>query len=99
MLVSNEQVKISDFGLARKQREDSDYYASKGGSNDLPIYWYAPECMATFKFSTKGDVWSYGVTLWEIFTFGDNPNAYLGPVVRPAQSVQMAFRLVSAEVF
>jgi serine/threonine protein kinase len=94
LLVSNVQVKISDFGLARKQREESDYYASKGGSNDLPICWYAPECIQTFKFSTKGDVWSYGVTLWEMFTFGDNPNQYLGPIVRQAQSVQMAFQSV-----
>ena len=95
LLVSNDQIKISDFGLARQQLENSDYYKSKGSSNDLPIYWYAPECLSSFKFSTKGDVWSYGVTLWEMFTLGDNPNSHLGPIVRQAQSVQMAFKRVS----
>lgn len=95
LLVSSDQIKISDFGLARKQLEDSDYYKSKGNSSDLPIYWYAPECLSTFKFTTKGDVWSYGVTLWEMFTLGDNPNAHLGTIVRQARSAQDAFRLVS----
>lgn len=98
LLVSTDQIKISDFGLARQQLEESDYYKSKGNSNDLPIYWYSPECLATFKFSTKGDVWSYGVTLWEMFTIGDNPNVYLGPFVRQANSVQMAFQNVSAHI-
>ena len=91
--VSEEHVKISDFGLAREQMENSDYYKSKGTSTDLPIYWYAPECLMTLKFSTKGDVWSYGTTLWEMFTIGENPATYLGPVVRRA-SPHMAFQNV-----
>ena len=94
LLVSSEQVKISDFGLARKQKEDADYYKAKRNDTDLPIYWYSPETLEDFKVSTKGDVWSYGVTLWEMFTLGDNPSAYLGGVVRQAQSAQMAFKSV-----
>ena len=38
-----------------------------------PLKWYAPECIYFFKFDTKSDVWSYGVTLWEAFTFGSRP--------------------------
>ena len=94
LLVSSDQVKISDFGLARKQKEDADYYKAKSKDTDLPIYWYAPECLKDFKFSTKGDVWSYGVTLWEMFTLGDNPSTYLGHVVRGAQTPQMVFEQV-----
>ena len=60
--------------------EESDYYKSKTTS-DLPVYWYSPECLDTFKFSTKGDVWSYGVTLWEMFTLGDKPSRLLNPVM------------------
>ncbi len=97
LLVSNEQVKISDFGLARQQKEDTDYYKAKNNDTDLPIYWYSPECLESFKFSTKGDVWSYGVTLWEMFTIGDNPSAYLGQAVRLAQTAQMAFKAVSTQ--
>jgi len=76
LVVSEREIKISDFGLARQRFEDKDYYQGKN-AKDLPIYWYAPECLETLKFTHKSDVWSYGVTLWEIFTFGELPTPYL----------------------
>ncbi|CAG2220521.1 SHARK [Mytilus edulis] len=66
------QVKISDFGLSRAYSDESSYYkASKGGR--WPIKWYAPECVNYGKFTHATDVWSYGVTLWEMFSYGDQP--------------------------
>lgn len=38
-----------------------------------PIKWYAPECIFFFKFDSKSDVWSFGVTVWEATSYGDKP--------------------------
>ncbi|XP_048745066.2 tyrosine-protein kinase HTK16-like [Ostrea edulis] len=72
LVQSLEQVKISDFGLSRAFVEEKNYYqASKGGR--WPIKWYAPECVNYGKFNHKTDVWSFGITLWEMFSYGDQP--------------------------
>ncbi|CAP35165.2 Protein CBG17535 [Caenorhabditis briggsae] len=41
----------------------------------LPVRWMAPESVQTYKFTEKTDVWSYGITLYEIFTLGNRPYA------------------------
>lgn len=38
-----------------------------------PLKWYAPECVLFHKFSSKSDVWSFGVTMWEAFSYGGKP--------------------------
>lgn len=72
LVMSRQQVKISDFGLSRALGADDDYYQAKEGGR-WPIKWYPPECTIFGTFSHAGDVWSFGVTLWEMYTFGETP--------------------------
>jgi Janus kinase 2 len=62
-------IKIGDFGLSHILSESSYYYKE---SATLPARWCAPEVLrnGVSKFSTYSDVWSFGVTLWEIWTVG-----------------------------
>ncbi|XP_038130773.1 NT-3 growth factor receptor-like isoform X2 [Cyprinodon tularosa] len=64
-------VKIGDFGMSR-DIYSTDYYRV-GGHTMLPIRWMPPESIMYRKFSTESDVWSFGVILWEIFTYGKQP--------------------------
>lgn len=71
LITDNLTVKISDFGLARSVHR-LEYY--KGSDNDaIPIRWMPLESILYNKFSVESDVWSYGVILWEIFSFALQP--------------------------
>ena len=71
LVCDNLTVKISDFGLARSIHR-LDYY--KGSDNDaIPIRWMPLEAILYNKFSVESDVWSFGVILWEIFSYALQP--------------------------
>uniref|UniRef100_A0A8C6SY98 Receptor protein-tyrosine kinase n=1 Tax=Neogobius melanostomus TaxID=47308 RepID=A0A8C6SY98_9GOBI len=72
VLVKNpNHVKITDFGLARLLDIDETEYHADGGK--VPIKWMALESILHRKFTHQSDVWSYGVTVWELMTFGAKP--------------------------
>ncbi|XP_060570888.1 angiopoietin-1 receptor-like [Ruditapes philippinarum] len=73
LLNSQNEVKIYGFGpQSLEEEEEGD--AEKGEMENKVLKWMAPECMESFRYATeKGDVWSFGVVLWEIFSLGDIP--------------------------
>ena len=66
----NNIVKIADFGLARLIKEDE--YEARVGAR-FPIKWTAPEAANYSRFSIKSDVWSFGILLTELVTYGRIP--------------------------
>ncbi|XP_069038925.1 ephrin type-B receptor 5 isoform X2 [Lepisosteus oculatus] len=67
--------KISDFGLSRLMRNQEKniptYTASLG--TKIPVRWTAPEAIQHRKFSTASDVWSFGIVMWEVMSYGERP--------------------------
>ncbi|XP_023662197.1 tyrosine-protein kinase JAK1-like [Paramormyrops kingsleyae] len=69
VLVENEEtVKIGDFGLTKSIKDNEGYYTVKDDL-DSPVFWYAPECLLHCKFYRASDVWSFGVTMYELLTY------------------------------
>ncbi|KAK2850077.1 hypothetical protein Q7C36_008860 [Tachysurus vachellii] len=69
---SNLVCKVSDFGLSRVLEDDPEAaYTTRGGK--IPIRWTAPEAITYRKFTSASDVWSYGIVLWEVLSYGERP--------------------------
>ncbi|KFQ14857.1 Tyrosine-protein kinase ITK/TSK [Leptosomus discolor] len=82
-------VKVSDFGMSRIVLDDQ--YTSSTGTK-FPVKWSAPEVFSYSNYSTKSDVWSFGVLMWEVFSEGKIPyeNRTNGEVV---EEISAGFRL------
>ncbi|XP_034022235.1 macrophage-stimulating protein receptor-like isoform X2 [Thalassophryne amazonica] len=79
MLDETFTVKVADFGMAR-DIYDKEYYSIQDHKRaKLPVKWMAIESLQTQKFTTKSDVWSYGVLLWELLTRGASPYPNVDP--------------------
>ncbi|KAK9889307.1 hypothetical protein WA026_004588 [Henosepilachna vigintioctopunctata] len=72
LLATQHQAKISDFGLSRALNAGHEYYMALQGGK-WPLKWYAPESYNYGNFHHKSDVWSFGVTIWEMYSFGSSP--------------------------
>lgn len=72
LLSTNETVKIGDFGLMRALPTHTDQYIMEEG-HKIPFPWCAPESLKSRSFSHASDTWMFGVTLWEMFTHGQEP--------------------------
>nr|XP_033771391.1 tyrosine-protein kinase JAK1 isoform X2 [Geotrypetes seraphini] len=97
VLVENEnRVKIGDFGLTKTIENDKEYYTVKDDL-DSPVFWYAPECLLHCKFYIASDVWSFGVTLYELLTYCDaecSPMAMFLKMIGPTQGQMTVTRLI-----
>uniref|UniRef100_A0A671Z231 Tyrosine-protein kinase n=1 Tax=Sparus aurata TaxID=8175 RepID=A0A671Z231_SPAAU len=70
LVSENNEVKVSDFGMTRFVLDDQ--YTSSLCSK-FPVKWSAPEVIKFCKFSSKSDVWSFGVLMWEVYNEGRLP--------------------------
>ncbi|XP_076832980.1 fibroblast growth factor receptor homolog 1 [Brachyhypopomus gauderio] len=69
------EVKVAEFGLARdltcmRSRRST---RKKHHRERVPLRWYPPEYFRSNYYSFKGDVWAFGIVLWELQTFGSLP--------------------------
>uniref|UniRef100_A0A8C1KQD8 receptor protein-tyrosine kinase n=1 Tax=Cyprinus carpio TaxID=7962 RepID=A0A8C1KQD8_CYPCA len=68
----NLECKVSDFGLSRVLEDYPEgTYTTTGGK--IPIRWTAPEAIAYRKFTSASDVWSFGIVMWEVMSYGERP--------------------------
>lgn len=81
VLLSHKMIaKIGDFGLS-KQTYLKTYATFK--KDVLPLRWAAIECFGEGRASPKSDVWSFGITVWEMYSLGEAPyeNLSLGQMI------------------
>ncbi|XP_029469519.1 tyrosine-protein kinase JAK2 isoform X4 [Rhinatrema bivittatum] len=98
ILVENEnRVKIGDFGLTKVLPQDKEYYKVKE-PGESPIFWYAPESLTESKFSVASDIWSFGVVLYELFTYSEKskspPSEFMRMIGNDKQGQMIVFHLI-----
>lgn len=70
LVTDSHVVKVSDFGMTRYVLDDQ--YTSSSGAK-FPVKWSPPEVLHYSKFSSKSDIWSFGVLMWEVYNDGKMP--------------------------
>uniref|UniRef100_A0A8C2D9E1 non-specific protein-tyrosine kinase n=1 Tax=Cyprinus carpio TaxID=7962 RepID=A0A8C2D9E1_CYPCA len=98
VLVESEfRVKIGDFGLTKVLPQDKEYYTVRE-PGESPIFWYAPESLTESKFSVASDVWSFGVVLYELFTYSDKscspPAVFMEQMGEDKQGQMIVYHLI-----
>ncbi|PFX33275.1 Proto-oncogene tyrosine-protein kinase receptor Ret [Stylophora pistillata] len=86
-----ETCKVTDFGLARDVQKDNIYQMKSKGR--VPLKWTSIEALLYGKYSTKSDVWSYGVLLYEIFTIGGSPYPRMDHGIKIAKLLEEGYRM------
>ncbi|XP_053317849.1 megakaryocyte-associated tyrosine-protein kinase [Spea bombifrons] len=89
LLSENDDAKISDFGLSKSQLQLEDL-------SRLPIKWTAPEALHDKKFSSLSDVWSFGVLLWEVYSYGRSPYPKMS-IKKAVEALKQGYRMESPE--
>ena len=64
-------LQISDFGMTREV--ESEMYYKLGKDTKIPVKWTAPEAILFKRYTTKSDIWSYGMLMYEIWSLGHKP--------------------------
>ncbi|ERL94654.1 hypothetical protein D910_11929 [Dendroctonus ponderosae] len=90
LIAENGRAKVSDFGLARNEKN------ATSESAKLPIKWTAPEALKYNKFSNKSDMWSFGILLWEIYSFGRVPYPRI-PLADVVRHVENGYKMEAPE--
>ncbi|KAK9954840.1 hypothetical protein ABG768_014760 [Culter alburnus] len=98
ILVESEfRVKIGDFGLTKVLPQDKEYYTVRE-PGESPIFWYAPESLTESKFSVASDIWSFGVVLYELFTYSDKscspPAVFMEQMGEDKQGQMIVYHLI-----
>ncbi|XP_039758811.1 tyrosine-protein kinase CSK [Pararge aegeria] len=97
VLISAEgTAKVADFGLARTDAAPDDPADALRVQAKLPIKWTAPEALKYNKFSNKSDMWSFGILLWEIYSFGRVPYPRI-PLAEVVRHVERGYRMEAPE--
>jgi len=92
LLAEDMTAKVSDFGLAKPVDVDK----PDDSSGKFPIKWTAPEALRHSKFTCKSDVWSFGILLWEIYSFGRVPYPRI-PVQEVVRYIENGYRMEAPE--
>lgn len=68
------RVKVADFGLSRCLQSDEEYFCQ---IKEVPVRWWAVEVFSSAPYTSKSDVWSYGITIWEVFSRAEIPYSHI----------------------